>query len=364
MIRFAPLRVLAALIGVAALLALPRFAVGSGTEFASDILVYATMAMGLYIQVGLLGLVNFGYSAFFGLGAYAGALYMVKVSTALLPSLLVSIAGVAIVAVVIGAIALRASGTAFVMITLTFSQLLYVVALADDRWTNGVNGITGVRRPRLPESLRNGLGMDLSTDAGFYYLCLVAFVAVAFGIWLLQRSRLGAVFAGIRENEERMVVLGYPVYAYKLAGFALSGAIGGLAGYLNALLFGFAGPGSLFWTTSGEALLMVILGGTASLAGPIVGAVVFTGLSHYATAFTDHWRLVVGVIFILLVLFAPEGLMSFVRRRLGLRTPSEDPMAAVPIARPGTSGNEPPRDSAPAVATTVPIGPSSQESPR
>jgi branched-chain amino acid transport system permease protein len=323
--------------GLAALLSLPRFSDGSGTEFAADILIYAIMALGLYVQVGLLGLVNFGYSAFFGLGAYIGSLWVINVSGALFPSLLVVMAAVGAVALVVGAIALRATGTAFVMITLTFSQLLYVVALADDRWTNGVNGITGIRRPRLPDWMREW-GMTLTTDAGFYYLCLAAFLFTMAGIWILQRSRLGAVFAGIRENEERMQVLGYPVYAYKLAGFVLSGAIGGLAGYLNALLLGFAGPGSLFWTTSGEALLMVILGGVGSIAGPVVGAAVFTGLSHYATGITDHWRLVVGVVFIAVVLFAPEGLMAWVRRRLGLGSgdgPAPAPeTAATPVARP------------------------------
>lgn len=308
---------------IAGLLVWPYLAVGSGTEFASDIVIYVIMAVGLYVQVGLLGLVNFGYSAFFGLGAYIGSLYMVKVSLALIPSLALTIVLVSLVAMAIGAIALRATGIAFVMITMTFSQLLYVIALADDKWTNGVNGITGIRRPRLPDFLRRDLGMDLSTDAGFYYLCVACFLLVLLGVWLLQRSRLGAVFAGIRENEERMQVLGYPVYLYKLVGFTMSGAIGGLAGYLNALLFGFAGPNSLFWTTSGEALLMVILGGTGSLAGPIVGAAIFTWLSHYATTITDHWRLIVGVVFIALVLFAPEGLTALLRRRLRLRPAAE-----------------------------------------
>ena len=96
----------------------------------------------------------------------------------------------------------------------------------------------------------------------------------------------------------------------------ISGAIGGFAGYLNAMLFGYVGPGSLFWTTSGEALLMVILGGTSSLAGPILGAATFIGVSHYATAVTDHWRLIVGIVFIAIVLFAPQGLVRILRDKL------------------------------------------------
>ena len=305
----------------AALLAVPLLSVGSGMEFTADILIYAVMAIGLYVQIGLLGLVNFGFSAFFGLGGYIGALALMHVTPSLVPSLVMTVMGVALVAGAFGAIALRAKGTAFTMITLTFSQLLYVLAVADDRFTNGVNGITGIPRPRLP-SFAEGLGLTLDSDAGYYYFSLTAFCAIVGIVWTLQRSRLGAVLVGIRENEERMVVLGYPVQAYKLAGFMISGAIGGFAGYLNASLFGFVGPGSLFWTMSGEALLMVILGGAGSLAGPVVGAAIFIGVSHYAVMFTDHWRLFVGLTFIGVVMFAPEGLVKIVRRQFDAMRPA------------------------------------------
>ncbi|MDF2464590.1 MAG: uncharacterized protein K0Q43_2825 [Ramlibacter sp.] len=298
-----------------ALLSVPVFSVGSGTEFTADILIYAIMAVGLYVQIALLGLVNFGFAAFFGLGGYIGANLLTHFSTGILTSMVLTTLAVALVALVFGAMVLRTTGTAFTMITLTFSQLLYVLAVAGDRWTNGVNGITGVPRPRLPSPLE-GLGLNLSSDGSFYYLVLLAFGAVVAFVWVLQRSKLGSVFTGIRENEERMVVLGYRVYAYKLAGFVISGAIGGFAGYLNAALFGFVGPSALFWTTSGEALLMVILGGTASLAGPILGAGIFIGVSHYAVSFTEHWRLFVGLTFIAIVLFAPNGLVKILRDRL------------------------------------------------
>jgi len=308
----------AGLVAIAlALLAVPVFSVGSGMEFTADILIYSIMAIGLYVQIALLGLVNFGFSAFFGLGSYIGAILLMRFSTDLFTSLALTVGSVAIVAAAFGAIALKAKGTAFTMITLTFSQLLYVLAVADDRWTNGVNGITGVPRPKLP-SLLADLGLTLDTDAGFYYFAVIAFATTVAVVWVLQRSRLGSVFVGIRENEERMVVLGYPVQAYKLAGFVISGAIGGFAGYLNAMLFGFVGPGALFWTMSGEALLMVILGGTASIAGPIVGAGLFIGISHYAVSITDHWRLFVGLAFIAIVLFAPHGLVKIVRDRIRL----------------------------------------------
>lgn len=291
------------------LLAVPALSEGSGVEFTADILIYAVMAVGLYVQLALLGLVNFGFSAFFGLGGYAGALLVMRLTNDLATSFLLTMLFCAAVAALFGLVALRTRETAFTMITLIFSQLLYVLAVADDRWSGGVNGLTGVPRPRLPAVLEEGLGWTLDTDAGFYFLVLGIFVLTVFLVWVLQRSRLGAVFSGIRENEERMLVLGYPVQAYKLCGFVTSGVIGGYAGYLNAMLFGFVGPGALFWTTSGEALLMVILGGTASLAGPVLGAAVFIGVSHYAVSFTDHWRLFVGIAFILIVMFAPQGLV-------------------------------------------------------
>lgn len=298
------------------LLSAPFFLVGSGTEFTSDILIFAIMAIGLYVQIGLLGLVNFGFSAFYGLGGYLGAILLMRLSPSVLPSLALTILGTAAVAGVFGWIALKTREIAFTMITLTFSQLLYVLVVADDGWTGGANGLSGVPRPRLPQFIADPLGLTLKTDAGFYYFVLVVFALVVWFVRTLERSRLGAVFAGIRENEERMTVLGYSAHRYKLAGFVISGAIGGLSGYLNATLLGFVGPGSLFWTVSGEAILMVILGGAGFLLGPIVGAAIFVGLSHYAVAYTDHWRLFVGLVFIALVLFAPGGVVRVLRDRL------------------------------------------------
>lgn len=315
-----------ALIG---LLLVPHFAVGSGTEFTSDILIFATMAVGLYVQIGLLGLVNFGFSAFFGLGGYAAALLLTKLTPGLVPSLLLTILVVAAVAGLFGWIALKTREIAFTMITLTFAQLLYVLAMANDEWLGGVNGLSGIRRPKLPEMLH----LTLSSDAAFYYFVLLVFVLVLAFVHVLSRSRLGSVFAGIRENEERMLVLGYAVKRYKLAGFVISGAIGGIAGYMNATLFSFTGPGSMFWTVSGEVILMVILGGTGSLLGPVVGAALYIGISHYAVTVTDHWRLFVGLAFIALVLFAPEGVVRIVEARLGRLLPGRAPAGDVLSAR-------------------------------
>jgi branched-chain amino acid transport system permease protein len=305
----------AALFAILVLLGLiPIFAVGSGTEFSADILIYAIMALGLYVQLSLLGLVNFGFSAFFGVGGYLGAIFIMNTTRDLFLSLGLTMLICGLMALLFGIVALRTRQTAFTMITLAFAQLLYVLSLADDRLTGGVNGLTGVPRPRLPIALRE-MGLTVDSDAGFYYLVLVLFLMTFAGVWILQRSRMGSVFAGIRENEERMTVLGFPVFSYKLTGFVISGVIGGYAGYLNALLLGFAGPGALFWTTSGEALLMVILGGTTSLAGPVIGAAVFIGISHYAVSYTDHWRLFVGIAFITIVMFAPQGIVSIAKSR-------------------------------------------------
>ncbi len=295
-----------------ALMAVPVFARGSGTEFTADILIFAILAVGLYVQIGLLGLVNFGFSAFFGLGGYLGALLLMRLTPSLLPSLLLTVFCTAAVAGLFGWIALKTREIAFTMITLTFAQLLYVLVCADDKWTGGVNGLSGVPRPKLPSILAD-MGLNLGSDAAFYLLVLFLLGGVLLFVHTLSRSRLGAVFAGIRENEERMTVLGYDTQRYKLAGFVIAGAIGGIAGYLNATLFGFIGPGALFWTVSGEVILMIILGGATSLWGPVVGAMLYVGVSHVAVSYTDHWRLFVGLAFIALVMFAPEGLVRILR---------------------------------------------------
>lgn len=314
-----------------ALLILPMISAGSGREFAADILIYVILAVGLYVQIGLIGLVNFGFSAFFGLGAYVGALTMMKITPALVPSLGLTVLAVAGAAALFGALAIRTKETAFTILTLTFSQLLYVLAVADDHWTQGVNGMSGVPRPTLPRWLADATGIGFDSDTAFYYLVLSICAIVVAGVHLLQRSRLGAVFAGVRENEERMAVLGYAVPRYKLAAFVISAGVGGVAGYLNAALLGYVGPSSLFWTVSGEAILMVSLGGASTLLGPIVGAIAFVGLSHYAVGVTDHWRLFVGLAFIAVMLFAPKGLVPIVRERLTSRRKMADP--ASPLAR-------------------------------
>lgn len=323
---------------VLALLVLPLVSVGSGREFAADILVYVILAVALYVQIGLVGMVNFGFSAFFGLGAYAGALAMMRLTPSLLPSLAVAVLVVMVVALLFGALAIRTRETAFTILTLTFSQLLYVLAVADDKVTGGVNGLTGVPRPRLPAWIADATGLTFDSDTGFYYLALACAAIVVFGVHVLQRSRLGAVFAGIRENEERMAVLGYAVSRYKLAAFVISAGLGGLAGYLNAALLGYVGPGSLFWTLSGEAILMVSLGGASTLVGPIIGAAAFIGLSHFAVGVTDHWRLFVGMAFIGIMLFAPRGLVPIVRDKLArLNAGSES--SPSPNHLPLSSGN-------------------------
>jgi branched-chain amino acid transport system permease protein len=299
------------------LIVFPFLSKGSGPEFASDIMIFAILAIGLYVQIGLIGMVNFGFSAFFGLGAYIGAITMMKVSTTLLVSLPITMGAVMLVAAAFGALAIRTRETAFSILTLTFSQLLYVLAVADEKWTHGVNGLTGVPRPTLPAWLSESTGLNFDNDRGLYLLVLGMLIAVAVLVQVLRRSRLGAVLEGIRENEERMEVLGYSVRRYKLVAFVMSASIGAVAGYLNAALLGYAGPTSLFWTVSGETILMVTLGGATTILGPIVGAIVFVGLSHFAVEFTDHWRLYVGITFIGVILFAPKGIVPIVQEKLG-----------------------------------------------
>lgn len=302
------------LLGLAfVLLGFPFFSKGSGREFISDIMIFAILAIGLYVQIGLVGMVNFGFSAFFGLGAYVGALTMMKVTPSLLPSLGITMAAVMCVAALFGVLAIRTRETAFTILTLTFSQLLYVFAVADDKWTQGVNGLSGVPRPALPTWVTDATGWSFDGDTGFYFLVLGILTLVIFLVHVLKRSRFGSVLEGVRENEERMTVLGYAVARYKLAAFVISASIGGISGYLNAALLGYAGPSSLFWTVSGEAILMVTLGGATTLWGPIVGAVGFIGISHFAVGFTDHWRLFVGFAFIVIMLYTPRGIVPIIR---------------------------------------------------
>ncbi|MEO5670195.1 MAG: branched-chain amino acid ABC transporter permease [Ramlibacter sp.] len=325
-----------------AILAVPHVTRGTQTEFAIEVLVIGMFALSLNILIGRLGLISFGHGMFLGVGSYLAAFQLRSITDNLFVLLAAALVVGAIVALVVGALVLRLGGVGFVMITIAMCQLIYVVILSTQSWSGGINGLTSIPRPTFWKGAPTLLSLD--TGATFYYVALACLLTF---IWLLKRldaSWMGSVFDGIRQNPARMQALGYPVRSFQLAGFVMAGAAAAVAGALHASLFGFVDPTVFFWTTSGEVILMVILGGATALYGPLVGAAIFLVLFHYLSGLTDHWRLVLGLVFVAVVLYAPRGLVPLVadawnrkraRRVVSSTNPAErEPAAAVATTHP------------------------------
>lgn len=271
--------------------------------FLMKLLCWALLAASLNLLVGHVGLLSFGHAMFFGSAAYATA-HAVKVwGLDPLGGVLVGTAGAAFIGLVGGLLAIRRLGTAFSMITLAIAQLVYFIALRAP-FTGGEDGIQEVPRGRL-------LGLlPLGDNVTLYYVVLAA---VAFGFWLIYRtvhSPFGHVLAAIRDSEARAVSLGYRVARYKLVAYVLSAALAGLAGSLKALVFQIATLVDVGWTTSGEALLMVIVGGVQTLAGPLVGALVVVSMQNYFASFAEVVLMLQGLVFIVVVLLFRRGVVG------------------------------------------------------
>lgn len=295
---------------VAAVAAAPWLLGAYPLKLLQEILLWGVFAMSLDLLMGYTGLVSFGHAAFFGIGGYVAALAL-KEAPGVLAALVAPAGAAALAALAIGFLSIRVGGVYFIMLTLAFSQMFHAYAF-QAAWLGAEDGIVGVPRARM-------LGLDTAPPAVFH-LYLVALVGVA-ALLLRQvvRSPFGHVLRGIQENEARMEAVGYPVQRYKLLAFALAGTVAGLAGALYTQLNLYVSPDAFFWTTSGEALLMVIIGGVGTLGGPVLGAAAFILLQSLVSTYTERWMLILGLTFVSFVLFVPGGLVGALRGRLGLR---------------------------------------------
>ncbi|MEZ5815455.1 MAG: branched-chain amino acid ABC transporter permease [Hyphomicrobiaceae bacterium] len=284
---------------IAAPFGLPVFAMTLLTE----LVILGLFAMSLDLMVGYTRLVSFGHAAAYGLGAYASGYILLHTELSLPFAVALATALAGVVAIGVGWVCTMATGVSFSMLTLAFAQLLYAVAFKWTSVTGGSDGLAGI--PRRP----GPFGIEaLTTKTGFYYFALACLLGALAISRALVASPFGAVLRGIRENEPKAVALGYNTRLYKIAVVAMSYALGGLAGALYAPFAGFANTELLFWLLSGQVLIMVIVGGSGTLFGPILGAAFFMLLEHQLSSYTEAWALFFGLIFIAFVLFAPEGI--------------------------------------------------------
>lgn len=277
----------------------------------TKMIIFAIFAMSLNLLLGYTGLPSLGHAAYFGAGAYAIALLSLRVThNTIWIDFPAGLALAVVVSALFGLLALRTHEAYFLMITLALSQVLWGIAFGWKSLTRGDDGIPGVPRPNL------GLPWSLSDGVPFYYFVLFFFIVAVALLWIIVRSPFGHALVGIRESEARMEVLGYNVWLYKFVAFILAGLFAGLAGNLFAYYNGFVSPTYLSVIFSATALIMVILGGAGSLIGPAVGAVAIVFLENAISVYTERWLLILGIIYVLVTLFAPHGLVGlFTERR-------------------------------------------------
>lgn len=307
----------ALLLGLLALALFPLSDSPFYIELVTKIMIFAIFAMSLDLLIGFTGLVSFGHAAYFGIAAYAVVLISPQYEAASLWwTLPAAVLIAAAAAFVIGLFVLRTKGIYFIMVTLAFAQMVYFVF--HDTALGG--GSDGIYLNFKPEAKIAGYALfDLGNIRHFYYFVLALMTLVYLFLRRLLRSPLGHALLGIKVNEHRMWSLGYPVFRYKLASFAIAGGLGGLAGYLAACQYGFVNPEILSWHESGNVLLMVILGGIGTLYGAIAGAFGFVLMQEFFATMTKHWQLLMGLLIVLLVQFLPGGLAALARRIGGMR---------------------------------------------
>jgi branched-chain amino acid transport system permease protein len=306
------MRYLIAAVAVLALLpaGLPPYAMTLLTEA----LILGLFAMSLDLMVGYARLISFGHAAAYGFGAYACGNMMLHTTIPLPIAVVLAALLGGLVAIGVGWVCTQATGVSFSMLTLAYAQLLYAVAFKWTAVTGASDGLAGIPRNPGPFGVTWWSG-----KAGFYDLTLVCLVGAYLFCRTLVNSPFGMVLRGIRENEAKTLALGYNTRRYKIAITAVSYGLAGMAGALYAPFAGFANTELLFWLLSGQVLIMVIVGGTGTLIGPVLGAVFFLYVQQKLSNYTDSWALFFGVIFILFVLFLPEGIWGFVQARLGRR---------------------------------------------
>jgi branched-chain amino acid transport system permease protein len=295
---------------IVAPLVLPEF----WRRFLTEILIWGLLAMSSDILIGYTGMISFGHSAFFGLGMYGAAAALL---TAEPPSLwLAMLYGLVAAAVVAGFVAYfstRLRDIYFAITTLIFSQIFYVVIFTWTEVTGGENGLTFSRPPLAVAGL---ISVPFTTATLHWFVVAV----VTFSYLVLRRitqSPFGMVLQSIRENEARTRAIGYPIERYKIVAVMLSGLFAGLAGVLYAVQNRFAAPDFVFFLVSGEAVIYNVIGGIGTLVGPIVGAAFFLLLREGLSRFlTEYYLIPVGLIFIAMVIFMPQGLLGFMRRWL------------------------------------------------
>jgi branched-chain amino acid transport system permease protein len=282
-------------------------------SLASEMLIFAIFALGYDIVLGYTGLLSFGHAMFFGIGAYGTALVLIKLIPSLFAGLVVSTTVALAVAYFVGFLSIKRRGIYFVMITLAFCQMLYFIAFKWTGLTGGDSGLHGVPRTSLGP-------LDLNNEVTFYFFILLMFSLSVLLAVRIVNSPFGRVVKCLKDNEDRARSIGYDTYRFKLMAFLISAFFSSLAGGLYAVHLNFVPLDTLSIHTSGDVVIMALVGGIGTLYGPVFGAMALVYLKNLLSNWLGNWNLIMGIIFILSVLTMRQGLLPFLKEKLRKNT--------------------------------------------
>jgi len=288
--------------------------VGGYTYLGAEVLIWAIFALGFNILLGYTGLPSFGHGAFFGIGAFVMGIMQLRVIQGMWIPILVGTFAGALFGALIGLFVAKKRGIYFALLTIAFSQMFWFISWGWDKMTGGEDGLAGISR--LPIGIPGLFNIDMKDILNFYYFIYILFIICTILVWVIVHSPFGRTIQAIRYNESRAKCVGYNTAFYKWISFTISAAFSGLAGTLYALLRHAAFSDVMHWTQSGNVLLMVLLGGgLINFFGPILGAGVFIVLRDLFSTLTEHWLLIYGLLFMFVIIFIPEGILSFFKRK-------------------------------------------------
>lgn len=282
---------------------LPEYAL----TLATSILIDSIYVSSANLITGYCGLISLGQATFWGTSAYLVAILTThNIVESFYLSTLIALSGVGVLSAFFGALAVKAKSLYFMILTFAFGHIIWCIVMYPmQSITHGFNGMVGIVRPDL------GLPWSMENDLFFYYFVLLVAAVCFYFIYCLIKSPYGFVMVGIRDNEHRMVALGYNAYLYKFISYVLSAIIAGVGGILFVYFNRYVNPTELYWIWSGDALMMIFIGGIGSFWGPLLGTIVYTGLRYWVSSYTMYWFGIEGIIFILVVLFFRGGVVGF-----------------------------------------------------
>jgi branched-chain amino acid transport system permease protein len=283
------------------------------TRLAIETFLLGAVALSVDILLGYAGLLSLGQAAYFGLAAYISALMYLHVTRSFWLVLLTVSAAVGVFSLVLGAVAIRAKGVYFALITFGAAEILSKIA-HNTRAIGGSDGLLGIPVASIP--LLPGFAIDLKDDLIFYYVVLAALVLIYVGTRRVLDTGFGSVLRAIRDNADRVPYLGYNPFWYKLLAYVMAAQIAAFGGLIYPLLRGFVAPNLFGFEVSTKAVVMSLVGGVGTLLGPLVGSVIITFLESFVGSYTERHLLILGIIFIVFVMFLPDGLCGLARRLL------------------------------------------------